>query len=101
MRDWRNNQSTVALETDESPVEEVVDAGRQQQSILAVQPFCVVAVTPWLAVASSQVKRIIYAGDPASALDLHDALFEEPLPTPRHDEGFAFGRRNGGVPVQL
>jgi hypothetical protein len=39
MRDWRNDQRSVALKADESPIEEVVNAGCQQQSILTVQPF--------------------------------------------------------------
>ena len=51
--------------------------------------------------AGPQVNRIIYAGNPAVAFDLHHPIFEEPLTAPRYDEGFTLGRRNGSVPVQL
>ena len=43
------------LEADEAPVEQVVDAGRQQQSILPIEALVIRRVPPGLAVACHKV----------------------------------------------
>jgi hypothetical protein len=48
MRNRRNNQPPVVFKADEAAIEQVIDAGRQQQSVLAVQPFLIGRVAPWL-----------------------------------------------------
>ena len=37
--DRRHDEVAGILEADEAPVEQVIDAGRQQQSILPIEPF--------------------------------------------------------------
>jgi hypothetical protein len=51
MRDRRDYEITGVLETDESSVEQVVNAGRQQQTVLSVQAFLVRGIAPRLAMA--------------------------------------------------
>ncbi len=66
MRNWRNNHLTVVFKNDEAAIEQVVDARRQQQSVLAVQSF-IGRVAPWLSNGSGdQMNRIFHPCDPAS-----------------------------------
>jgi len=99
--DWRDDEPTVVLEADKSSVEQVIDARRQQQSILAVQAFFVVRVSPRLAVARPQVGEIFNQRDPASVFQLHDPLFEKPLPLPGNDQLFTLGFRYSWVTLDL
>lgn len=46
----RNDQPAVVLETDEAPVEEVVDTRGEKESIFAIQSFTVVRIAPGFAV---------------------------------------------------
>src|SRR5262249_7433526 len=57
VRHGRDDQDARVLEADEAAVEQVVDGGRQQQSVFAVQPLLVRAVAPRLAVAGDKVLR--------------------------------------------
>jgi hypothetical protein len=76
MRYWRNNQSPVVFKPYEAAIEQVVDARRQQQSVLAVQSFLIGCVAPWLTMARDQMNGIFHPCDPASGLDLAHPLLE-------------------------
>ena len=58
MCDWRNDKSAVVFKTNEPAIEQMVDARRQQQSVLTVQPLLVGGLTPRLAVARNQMNEI-------------------------------------------
>src|SRR5690606_12518260 len=64
----------------------MVNARRQQKSILAIEALGIVAVTPGFAVARDQVLDAIDARDPTSFLNLPNALLEQPLPAPSDDQ---------------
>jgi hypothetical protein len=81
MRYWRNNQSPVVFKPDEAAIEQVVDARRQQQSVLAVQSFLIGRVAPWLTMARDQMNGIFHPCDPASGLDLAHPLLIAPAPS--------------------
>ena len=70
MSDRGNDEPAVVFEADEAAIEQMVDARRQQQSVLAVQSLLVGRVAPRLAMARDQMNRIFDAGDPASGFDL-------------------------------
>src|ERR1700730_642047 len=76
IRNRRNNQPPVVFESDESTIEQVIDARRQQQSVLAVQSFLIGCVAPRLTMARDQMNGIIYTCDPASGLDLAHPILE-------------------------
>jgi hypothetical protein len=65
----------------------MVDARRQQQSVLTVQLLLVGGTAPRLAVALNQLNEIFDACDAAFGLDLSHSLFEQVLPTSRTDDG--------------
>src|SRR5690606_9050276 len=90
MRHGRHDHLTVVFETDETSVEEMVDARRQQQPVLAVEPLLIGRVTPWLAVAGSQVLVTIHSSDAAGTLDRHHPLLEEALAATREDYRLPF-----------
>ena len=51
MRNWRNDQPSVVFKANEAAIEQVIDARRQQQSVLAVQAFLIGCAAPRLAMA--------------------------------------------------
>jgi len=82
-----------------SRIEQVIDAGRQQQPVLPVDTLLVRRIPPGLAVAGHKVNRVLDSGDPAPLFDLHHPLFEQALPAPCPDDCLALGvlnRRVGG-----
>ena len=97
MRHRRYQQTTIVLKRDEAPVEEMVDGGRQQQSVLSVEPFLVTAIAPGLAVARPQVFQAINPRNAAPVLDRLDTLPEQPLPPARYDQSIAIRVRDRGV----
>ena len=76
MSNRKNNQPTVVFKADEAAIEQVIDARRQQQSILAVQTFLISRVAPWLTMARDEMNGIFHPSDPASGLDLAHPLLE-------------------------
>lgn len=86
MRDRRNQQLPVALECDEALVEQVVDRGRQQQAVLAIQPFFIGRIAPRLAVAGDQMLGSLDFRDSARVLNLPDVRSKDPLPSPGQDQ---------------
>jgi hypothetical protein len=76
MRNRRNNLPPVVFKADEAAIEQVIDARRQQQSVLAVQSFLIGRVAPWLTMARDQMNGIFHPCDPASGLDLAHPLLE-------------------------
>ena len=50
VRDRGHDQPAVAFERDEAAVEQVIDGGREQQPVLAVEAFVVGGVAPGLGV---------------------------------------------------
>jgi hypothetical protein len=81
-----NNEVAGILEADEAPVEKVVDAGCQQQTIFSIQTLVVRRMPLGLAVPGDEVNRVLDCRDPASPLDLHHALLEQVLPAPGPDD---------------
>jgi hypothetical protein len=61
----RHDEVAGILEADEAPVEQVVDAGRQQQSVLPIEPLIVRRVPPRFAVAGHKVNWVLDSCDPA------------------------------------
>ena len=51
MGDGRNDEPAIVFEADKTTVKEMVNARRQEQSILAIQSFFIGGVPPWLAMA--------------------------------------------------
>ncbi len=39
--DWRDDEFAVVVEADEPTIEEVIDAGRQEEAVLAVEPLLI------------------------------------------------------------
>jgi hypothetical protein len=76
MCDWRNDKRAVVFKPNEPTVEQMVDARRQQQSVLTVQPLVVGRIAPRLAVARNQMNEIFDACDAAFGLNLPHSLFE-------------------------
>ena len=76
MRNRRNDQCAVALEPNEAPIKEVIDAWRQEQAVLTVETLLIRAVAPRLAMATDQMDRIRDTRDPAALFDFHDTLLE-------------------------
>src|SRR5712664_2448520 len=58
MCDWRNDQSAVVFKPNEPTIEQMVDARRQQQSVLTVQSLLVGRIAPRLAMARNQMNGI-------------------------------------------
>src|SRR6266581_4734059 len=56
----RNNQPPVVFKAYEATIEQVIDARRQQQSVLAVQSFLIRRVAPRLTMARDQMNGIFY-----------------------------------------
>src|SRR5260370_27706762 len=86
MCDWRNDKSAVVFKTNEPTIEQMVDARRQQQSVLTVQPLLVGGIAPRLPVARNQMNEIFDACDAAFGLDLSHSLFETVEPTTPVDQ---------------
>ena len=97
MRNRRNDQSAVALEPNEAPIKEVIDAWRQEQPVLTIETFFIRAVTPRLAMASDQMDRIRDARDAAALFDFHDTLLEQALATSCSDDGFPIRRGDRNI----
>ena len=76
----------VFFETDKPPVEEMVNNGSEEQTVLSVQPFLVVCIPPRLTVACSEVHGLIHSRYATASFNIHYALLEEPLTPPRDDE---------------
>jgi hypothetical protein len=76
MRNRRNNQSPAILKPYETAIKQVIDARRQQQSVLAVQSFLIGRVAPRLTMARDQMNGIFHTCDPASGLDLSHPVLE-------------------------
>ena len=66
MSNRRDYKLSAILEADEPTIEEMINARRQKEAILAVQPLFVGRVSPWLAVTGYQVHGIFDARDAAS-----------------------------------
>ena len=58
MSDRRDYELSVVLEANEAAIEEMINARRQQQTILAVEPLLVGRVPPRLAMTRDQMHRI-------------------------------------------
>lgn len=58
----RNYQAAIVLEANESAIEEMIDAGRQKQTILPIQAIFVGRIPPWLAMARDQMHGIFDTG---------------------------------------
>ena len=101
MCDWRDNQPTAVLEADETSIEQVIDARRQQQAVLAVQAFLVARISPRFAVACPQMGGIIKKGDSASMFNPHDPLLEQSLTLPSNDQLLPFSFRYSLVALDL
>jgi predicted nuclease of predicted toxin-antitoxin system len=97
----RDQQEARILEADVALVEKMVDGGRQEQAVLAVQALLVVAVAPGLDVAADQVVGIGDSGDAALILDGPDVLLEDSLADAGGDEGLLFGFRELGAAGDL
>ena len=89
MRHRRDDEATAVLKANEAAIEQVVDAGRQEQAVFAVQTLVVRLVAPGLAGAGNQVDRVVDLRDPTSPLDLHHALLEQALSATGPDDRFA------------
>jgi hypothetical protein len=71
-------------------LKKMVDGGREQQSILAIQALVAgFAVAPGFAVAGYQVFESVHSRNSAALLDAADVALEDPLPSARHDQRFA------------
>jgi hypothetical protein len=66
MSNRRNYELSVVLEADKAAIKEVINAWRQKQAILTVQPLIISRVSPRLAVTGYQVHGIFNASDPTS-----------------------------------
>jgi hypothetical protein len=64
--DRRDYEVSVVFEANEPAIEEMINARRQEQAILAVKSLLVARVPPRLAVTCHQVHWIVDAGDTAS-----------------------------------
>ena len=73
VRNGRHYEGAGILETDEAPIEQMVDAGCLQPSILPIEPLFVGRIAPGLAVARNEVNRVFDTRDSASPLDVHHA----------------------------
>ena len=97
----RDEQQARVLEADVALVEKMVDGGRQEQVVLAVQALLIIAVAPGLDVAADQVVGIGDSGDAALILDGPDVLLEDSLADAGGDEGLLFGFRELGAAGDL
>jgi len=80
VHDRRDQQLAIVLERNEPAIEEMINRGREQQAVLAVEALVVgLTVPPGLAVAGDQVFRPIDPRDPA---DVRDTRSRTPLPVP-------------------
>lgn len=77
----------IIVESNKPPIKEVIDTRRQEQSVLAVEPFFVRRVTPRLAVACDEVDRVIDARNPTVRLNPAHSIPKEPLPSSCLDDG--------------
>ena len=91
MGDWGNQQAAVALEGDESPVEEVIDGRREEQSVLSIETLIVRRIAPGFAVAGPQVRWKFDSRHSAAPFDLCDSLSKESLSSARLDQRDASG----------
>ena len=62
MRHRRNQNVTIVFEANEPAIKQVVDAGRQKQTILAIQALVIAGVTPRFAMTRPQVLNAIDSG---------------------------------------
>jgi hypothetical protein len=60
-----NQESATSFERDEPTVEEVIDRGRQEKTILCSQTLLIVAIAPRLDVTGAQVLGALDPGDAA------------------------------------
>jgi hypothetical protein len=70
VRDRRDDEIAIALETYEAPIEQVIDTWGQEQSVLRIEPFGICSIPPGLAVTGDEVHRVRNIGDPAGALSM-------------------------------
>jgi hypothetical protein len=66
MSNRREYELSVVLEADKSAIEEMINAWRQKQAVLTVQPLIIGRVSPRLAVTGYQVHGVLDARDAAS-----------------------------------
>jgi hypothetical protein len=95
--DGADDEPARIFEADEASVEQVVDAGCEQQPVFSVEPLFVVGIPPWLAVTSHEVGRPVYPCDPAPSFMLKHTLLEEPLASPGTDDGLSICFGDGDV----
>jgi hypothetical protein len=93
----RNDEPSTVFETDESTVEEVVNARRQEQPVLAVKALFVRGIPPGLAMARDEMNRVLNPGYLTPRFNLTYAVLEKALPLPRPDDGRPIRFWNGGV----
>jgi hypothetical protein len=89
MRYRRDDETAGMSKVDESAVNQVIDAGGQEQAVFTIEAFFVGCIAPRFAVAGDHVNRVVNAGNSASPLNRHHTLFEDALSTPRADDCFA------------
>jgi hypothetical protein len=56
----------IVFEPDKPAIKEMIDTRRQEQAILAIEPFLVRRVAPWLAVTRDEVDRVVGARNTAA-----------------------------------
>lgn len=86
----RDYQPATIFEPNKAPVEQVIDAGGQQQPVFAIQSLYVGGIPPGLAMARNQVDRVLDARYSTLGLNLTGAVFKKPLPLSGFDQGRAF-----------
>ena len=79
MGDGGDYERAVVFETDEASIKEMVNAGRQQQTVFAVEAFVIGRIPPWLAMTGYEVRWVLDTCDAAFQFDIADTLFEETL----------------------
>src|SRR5260370_858088 len=101
MCNWRDDEIARILEPDEAPVEKMVDARCQEQTVLSVQPFYVGGVSPRFAMAGHQMAEIVHARNAAGGFDLHYALLEKTLADSCTNDGLAICLGHGNIGLNL
>ena len=97
MGNGRDDEYPGIFEADKTAIKKVVNRGSQQKSVLAIEPFLIIRISPRFAMAGSQMDRIRNARDSASSFDLHDPFFEKTLPASGDDQSFTFGVRDSHI----
>jgi hypothetical protein len=62
-----------------------------------IEPLVIRRIPPGLAVARDEVSRVVDCRDPASPLNLHNALLEQALPAPGPNDRLPIGVSDRGI----